>query len=153
MWPFKSKPKPPARTAIFGETVHVLLNAALVGNKTSHYRHLSQKSTLSVITTSDIEAAAKKAYMPWRKDAWECEDQARALVNEAQRMAANEGRSWAIGTLRAEDPSKSSGLHVLVWAIVLLPGRFTERAVVCYDATAQQWRGISTLTGVDYTMT
>ncbi len=152
MWPFTSKPKP-VRSAIDGATVRALLNAALSGSKAANYRHISQKDTLSVVLPADIEAAAKKAFMPWQKDVWECEDQARALVHEAQKMAANEGRSWAVGTLRADDPTKASGLHVLVWAVALLPGRFAERAVICYDATAQKWRGISTLTGVDYTLT
>lgn len=152
MWPFTPKPKP-VRSAIDEATVKALLNAALSGSKAANYQHISQKDTLSVILPSDIEAAAKKAFMPWRKDVWECEDQARALVHEAQKMAANEGRSWAVGTLRADDPTKASGLHVLVWAVALLPGRFAERAVICYDPTAQKWRGISTLTGVDYTLT
>lgn len=153
MWPFTTKPKAPARSTIDGATVKALLNAALSGSKAANYRHLGQKAIASVILTSDLEAAAKKAFMPWKKDVWECEDQARALVNEAQKLAANEGRSWAIGTLRADDPTKESGMHVLVWAVALLPGRFAERAVICYDATAQKWRGISTLTGVDYTLT
>ena len=152
MWPFTPKPKP-VRSAIDGAMVRALLNAALSGSKAANYRHISQKDTLSVVLPADIEAAAKKAFMPWQKDVWECEDQARALVHEAQKMAANEGRSWAVGTLRADDPTKASGLHVLVWAVALLPGRFAERAVICYDATAQKWRGISTLTGVDYTLT
>ena len=152
MWPFTSKPKP-VRSAIDGATVRALLNAALSGSKAANYRHISQKDTLSVVLPADIEAAAKKAFMPWQKDVWECEDQARALVHEAQKIAANEGRSWAVGTLRADDPTKASGMHVLVWAIAILPGMFAERAVICYDATAQKWRGISTLTGVDYTLT
>lgn len=141
------------RSSVDGATVRTLLDAALSGSKAPNYRHLGQKAIASVILPSDIEAAAKKSFMPWQKDVWECEDQARALVNEAQRMAANEGRSWAIGTLRADDPTKASGLHVLVWAICYLPGKISERAVLCYDATSQKWRGISTLTGVDYTLT
>jgi len=150
MWFFKAKPKAPQRSVIDGVTVQMLLDRALKGRKRADYRHIPQKGEMSVVTTGDIEAAAKQAYRPWLRNCWECEQQALEVVQCAQKIAANEGRSWAMGILRAVDPSTISGLHVMVWAVVQLPD---GRGVVCYDATNRHWRGISTLTGVDYTLT
>lgn len=153
MWPFKSKPKIPLRSTIDGATVKALLDLALKGKKRHDYRHFAQKNTMSVITRADVDAASRKAFMPWKSATWECEDQARALVHEAQKIAANEGRSWAIGTLRARAPQGLDGLHVYVWAIVLTEGRFAGRDVYFYDPTAQTWTSAAQLNDVDYTMT
>jgi len=153
MWLFSSKPKPPPRSAIDGATVKALLDLALQGRKRSDYRHFGQKETLSVITRADVDKASRKAWMPWFAGRWECEDQARACVHEAQRMAANEGRSWAIGTLRARAPKGIDGYHVYVWAIVQGEGKFAGRDAYFYDATAQDWVGVEELHDVDYTFT
>ncbi len=151
MWPFASKPKTPLRSAIDGATVKALLDLSLMGRKRADYRHFGQKDTLSVITRADVDKASRKAWMPWFAAKWECEDQARALVHEAQKIAANEGRSWAIGTLRARAP-RGIGLHVYVWAIVQSEGRFGDRDVYFYDPTAQSWASAADLHEVDYTI-
>lgn len=151
MWPFSRKPKP-IRSTIDGATVKALLDLALKDRKTNNYRHLAQKDTLSVITRADVDKASNKAWMPWKSEIHECEDQARALVNEAQKIAANEGRSWAIGTLRASAPN-GMGLHVYVWAIVLTEGRFAGRDVYFYDPTERSWVSAANLHDVDYSMT
>lgn len=152
MWPFTSKAKP-LRSTIDGATVKALLDLALLHRTRRDYRHFAQKDTTSVITRSDVEAASRKSFMPWKAGTWECEDQARALVHEAQKMAANEGLSWAIGTLRARAPRGLDGLHVYVWAVVLTEGRFAGRDVAFYDPTARQWVSAAELNDVDYSMT
>jgi hypothetical protein len=151
MWFFSRKPKT-IRSTIDGATVKALLDLALKDRKAHNYRHISQKDTLSVILRADVDRASRKAWMPWKKDIFECEDQSRALVHEAQKIAANEGRSWAIGTLRASAPL-GMGLHVYVWAIVLNEGRFADRDVYFYDPTAQSWVAKEELRDVDYSMT
>lgn len=153
MWLFKSKPKTPLRSAIDGATVMALLDLALRGRKRADYRHFGQKETLSVITRADVDKASRKAWMPWFAGKWECEDQARACAHEAQKIAANEGRSWAIGTLRARAPKGLDGSHVYVWAIVQTEGRFAGRDVYFYDPTAQDWTSAAELHEVDYTFT
>jgi hypothetical protein len=152
MFPWFSRPKTQLRSAIDGATVKLLLDIALQGRKRHDYRHLGQKEALSVITRADVDKASRKAWMPWFSGKWECEDQARALVHEAQKIAANEGRSWAVGTLRARAP-RGIGLHVYVWAIVQTEGRFGDRDVYFYDPTAQSWASAADLREVDYTMT
>lgn len=152
MWPFTPKPKP-VRSAIDGATVKALLDLALLHRTRRDYRHFAQKDETSVVTRADVETASRKSYMPWKKGTWECEDQARALVHEAQKMAANEGRSWAIGTLRARAPRGLDGRHVYVWAVVLTEGRFAGRDVAFYDPTARQWVSAAELNDVDYSMT
>ena len=149
MWPFSSKPKP-IRSTIDGATVKAILDLALLNRKTDNYRHIGQKTTMSVITRADVDKASRKAWMPWKAGTHECEDQARALVCEAQKIAANEGRSWAIGTLRARAPNGLEGLHVYVWAIVLTEGRFAGRDVYFYNPTEQTWASASELYDVDY---
>jgi len=131
----------------------MLLDHALKGRKTDNYRHIGQKTTMSVITRADVDKASRKAWVPWVAGIHECEDQARALVCEAQKMAANEGRSWAIGTLRSSAPNGLEGLHVYVWAIVLTEGRFADRDVYFYNPTEQTWASASELYDVDYSMT
>jgi hypothetical protein len=151
MWFFKSKSKTPLRSTIDGATVKALLDLSLMGRKRADYRHFGQKDTLSVITRADVDKASRKAWLPWFAAKWECEDQARALVHEAQKLASDEGRSWAIGTLRARAP-QGIGLHVYIWAIVLTEGRFAGRDVYFYDPTAQTWTSAAQLHEVDYTM-
>jgi hypothetical protein len=150
MFSWFSKPKAPLRSAIDGATVKLLLDIALQGRRRADYRHIGQKESMSVITRADVDKASRKAWMPWDAGKWECEDQARALVNEAQKIAANEGRSWAIGTLRARSP-QGIGLHVYIWAIVQAEGRLGDRDVYFYDPTAQSWASAADLREVDYT--
>jgi len=146
----------PARRRLTGATVHALLQEALLPSLAANYRHIGLKSSMAVVSKEKIVQAADRVFMPWREDVWECEDQARAVVNEAQRMAANEGCSWAIGTLRAlsTTPGKHE-LHIWVWALVEDKSStlFPTARVVVYDATARDWEDIAELKDVDYTIT
>lgn len=153
MWPFTPKPKTSLRSTIDGATVKALLDAALSTRRRSDYRHFATKETTSVVTRADVETASRKAFKPWKEGVWECEDQARALVHEAQKAAANEGRSWAVGTLRARAPYGLDGLHVYAWAVVQTEGRFAGREICVYDSTARRWVDVADLNDVDYTMT
>lgn len=151
MWPFKSKPKPAPRRRLNGATVHALVARALEGKTLPNFRLFMQKGTLACPTKAMLRKAADQALKPWRRDVWECEDQARALVHQAQLVAANEGCSWAVGTLRASAPEGTTGtLHVFVWAILDLPEglQFT-----LFDPTADDWADLPDLTGVDYAIT
>lgn len=155
---FKPAPAVPQRRTLDGATVKALLAEAFKNATTANYRHLTQKNKLAVCSMQDIEAASVKAFMPWKKDVWECEDQARALLHECQRRAANEGCSWACGILRGDNTEvfdTERVLHVWLWAIVEKPGltHFPESRVMCYDATARRWTDLRDVCDVDYTMT
>jgi len=150
MFSFFKRSKP-ARAVIDGATVHVLLDNALRGRKAPNYRHLAQKQRMAVIGYAEIEKASAKSFAPWVEGRWECEDIARSLIDTAQRTAANEGLSWAVGTLRAQ--KSLDELHVYAWAIVHREGRFADRDVVFYDPTARKWVGADELKNVDYTLT
>jgi hypothetical protein len=158
IWPFR-KPKPATRRrTLDGATVKTMLWDALKHATTANYRHLTLKDKLTVCDMDAIAAAGRKAFMPWKKDVWECEDQARALLHECQRRAANEGCSWACGILRGDDSRThdiNPMLHVWLWAIVEKPGatRFPECRVMCYDATAQAWADLRDINDVDFSMT
>lgn len=152
------KPAPPARRVLDGVQVKALLLETFKGGFAPNYRHITQKERLAVCRMEDIADAAAKVYMPWRKDAWECEDQARAVLNECQRRAANEGCSWACGVLRADNGAIGDierQLHVWLWAVVEKPGmaRFPESRVLCYDATGRKWADLRDINYVDYTLT
>jgi hypothetical protein len=153
MFSWFSKPKATLRSSIDGATVKTLLDLALQGRKRADYRHLGQKESLSVITREDIEEAARKAWRKYVKGAWECENQATAVMHHAQVLASAERRSWAMGILRARAPQGLDGLHVWVWAVVQTEGRFAGRDVCFFDATAQSWSRKEDLHEVDYTMT
>jgi hypothetical protein len=149
MWPFTSKPKLPRRQ-LNGATVHALVTRALQGRTLPNCRMLMQKGVMACPSKAMLRKVADQAHKPWREDVWECEDQARAVVHHAQLMAAAEGCSWAVGTLRAAAPEGSSHeLHVFVWAILDLPEglQFT-----LFDATADDWADVPDLTGVDYVL-
>jgi hypothetical protein len=150
---------PPIRRKLDGATVTVLLGEAIKGRTAVNYRHVGFKATMSVVTMQDIERAADKVF-PWRKDVWECEDQARHLVNNAQRTAANEGCSWAIGILRGlpvpRSPKLAEGIpHIWLWCLVEDDaGRlFPASQVHFFDATARRWAKIEEITDIDFSMT
>lgn len=149
---FTTSKKVPSRSRIDGATVEGLLSLKLRDRKRANYRHLPTKGTTAVPTMADIEAAEKKAFRPWLKDAWECEQQAIELVQQCQKIAANEGLSWAVGIMRAR-PASGDGLHVYVFAVVhATDGRFADRDVRFYDATARRWVGVEAFSGVDFTL-
>ena len=129
-------PKKPAasRRVLDIETVRVLLKHAIEGRTQSNYRDIWSKSKMATITAAEVTAASLKAYKPWREHSWECEDQARSLVEVAQRKAADEGMTWAIGILFADPPNPrfDGPRHVYVWAVV-------SSSIVFYDPTAVEW--------------
>lgn len=151
IWPFR-KPKPQtARRRLNGATVQALVRVALEGKMLPNFRLFLQKSLLACPPKPMLRKAADQAFKPWQGNVWECEDQARAVVQQAQLIAANEGCSWAVGTLRAQAPDGSShDLHVFVWAILDLPEglQFT-----LFDPTENEWADLPDLKGVDYALT
>lgn len=153
------KPKENYKVRILdGQTVKMLLADAFKGSLTPNYRHIGQKDSMAVCRMSAIADASSKSYMPWKKNVWECEDQARALLHECQKRAANEGCSWACGLLRGDNTQvfdTERVLHVWLWAIVDKPGmtHFPESSVMCYDATARKWVDLADIGQIDYTIT
>lgn len=150
MWFFTPKPKT-TRRRLSGAVIYTLVSRALAGKTLPNFRLFMQKNVMSCPSKASVRKAADQAFKPWRKDVWECEDQARALVHQCQLTAANEGCSWAVGTLRASAPEGSSHeLHVFVWVILDTPGgpQFT-----LFDPTADDWADLPDLTDVDYAIT
>ena len=151
IWPFRKAQPLPARRRLNGPTVNALVTRALQGKTLPNFRLFMQKSLLACPPKPMLRKAADLAFKDWQGDLWECEDQARALVHHAQLIAAKEGCSWAVGTLRANAPEGTPGaLHVFVWAILDLPEglQFT-----LFDPTANEWADVPDLTGVDYAIT
>lgn len=151
---FNRKPAPVIRRVLDGETVKKLLAAELEFFTAANYRHITQKDRLQVCDMNDVVSACKEAKMPWRKDVWECEDIARAALNQIQRRAANAGCSFACGTLRGRQDADT--LHVYLWCVVESPGsrlQFPDSRVMFYDPTALRWVATTELKDVDYSMT
>jgi hypothetical protein len=151
IWPFRKPKPPPTRPRLSGAAVHSLVVRALIGKTLPNFRPVIQKSVMACPLKPMLRRAADQSFKPWHEDVWECEDQARSLVHQCQLIAATEGCSWAVGTLRANAPEGSShDLHVFVWAILDLPGgpQFT-----LFDPTADDWADVPDLTGVDYVIT
>lgn len=148
IWPFrKSKPQL-TRSRLSGGVVHSLVVRALVGKTQQNFRLLMQKGVMACPPKAMLRKAADQAHKPWRKEVWECEDQARAVVHHAQLIAAQEGCSWAVGTLRANAPEGSShDLHVFVWAIL---DTHEGLEFTLFDPTADDWADVPDLSGVDY---
>jgi hypothetical protein len=150
-WNPFSKPSAPRRM-IQGPVVATTLHEALRGRTAPNYRHIAQKLVMAVCDMKSIEDAAKAAYKPWKKDVWECEDIARAALNRLQERAANQGCSFAAGTLRANAP-EGTDLHVYLWCLVDHPAIDGGNIAVFYDPTELRWVVSEALYNVDYTMT
>lgn len=150
---FKRKPTKPLRRRLTGETVSVRVREALLENGAPNLRVLIQKAEMACVEYAELHALAKRCLMPWAKDVWECEDIARNLVNEAQKVAANEGCSWAIGTVRARPPGwadlkvKPDTLHVYVWFVGIAGN------VHFYDPTALSAVHEDDIIEADYALT
>lgn len=128
-----SKPSPPRR--VLGvETCRSLLTHALRGATQDNYRDIWTKESAAVCLKSDIESASKTSFMPWAKNRWECEDQARALLDSLQRTAANAGHTRAAGMLFGDPPGKfqDTARHVYIFAII-------GASVAFFDPTAREW--------------
>ena len=148
--------KPINRRRLSGETVAALLRTALHGRVTANYRHIGQKTQLAVTAREKIVQASDRAFMPWLDGRWECENQAMAVVNEAQKIAANEGCSWACGMLRGRrTEGMEDALHVWVWALVEEDPKamFPTAKLLLYDATAREWDDLVDVKDIDYTLT
>lgn len=128
------KPVAPSRRVLDIETVRTLLKHAIKGHVQTNYRDIWTKEKMATITAADVEEASRKSFMPWAKNRWECEDQARALIDAAQRKAANEGMTWAIGELHADLPGQilDGPRHVYVWAVI-------SSSIAFYNPTAREW--------------
>lgn len=146
----KSKPAP-VRRSVTGPQIAALLQEALRGRVAPTYRHIAQKQTMALCDMPTLEAAAEKARKPWQKDVWECEDIARAALNRLQEQAANQGRSYAAGMLRAKAP-EGTDLHVYLWCFVEHPV-LNRSLAAFYDPTAMRWVTSEALYDVDYTIT
>ena len=128
-----SKPAPPRRI-LDVMTMQVKVASALAGATQSNYRDIWTKEVAAVCEKADIEAASKTSFMPWAKNHWECEDQARALLDSLQRTAANAGHTRAAGLLFADPPQMfpDAPRHVYIFAII-------GTTVTYFDPTAQVW--------------
>jgi hypothetical protein len=132
----RPRPAKPARRRFVGASVSMKVSEALIAAACSNFRVLIQKDLMAGVSFEEVNTLALLHFKPWSREVWECEDIARNLVNEAQKIAANEGCSWAIGTVRARPPDwnidslRVDALHVYVWFIT------SEGAVNFYDPTA-----------------
>lgn len=151
----QSKPKPAIRRKLAGPQVAALLQEALKGRTAANYRHIAQKRTMAVCDMLTVAHAAVASHRPWKADVWECEDIARAALQELQLRGANEGCTFAAGLLRAAIATGDiePELHVYLWALVENPTRADQSRVLFYDPTALRWVNNSELEDVDYTLT
>lgn len=131
---FKKPARVPVRKRLTVENVRLLLEHALRGATQPNYKAFWSKAEMATVTDADIETASRAAFAPWSRHRWECEDQARSLIEHAQRRAANEGMTWAVGMLFADPPEMfpDRTRHVYVWAVV-------GSSIVFYDPTAREW--------------
>jgi formate dehydrogenase assembly factor FdhD len=127
-------PKPEPRSVLDVATCRVLVEHAFKGATQSNYRAFWTKGAAQVCTDEDIEKASKKSYSPWKLNVWECEDQARSLIEHLQRTAANAGHTRAAGMLFADPPTmfQDAPRHVYIFAII-------GSNVAFFDPTARQW--------------
>jgi hypothetical protein len=134
IWPFRKPKPPPPRRKFDVETVRMRLQQRIAGNADPHFKAVWTKQTMAEANVFDIQKASDKSFAPWRKDVWECEDQARSLIEHAQRAAANEGCSLAVGLMIADPPGQfqDAARHVYVWAVL-------PTGISCYDPTARRW--------------
>lgn len=129
-----SRPRPvkPRRTLDVA-TMQAILAARIQENTQPNYRPVWTKERAACVSSADIEEASKKSFAPWQKNVWECEDQARSLIETAQRKGANEGQSLAIGMVFGDQPVQfqDEARHVYVFGI------YPDGSVNFYDPTAQ----------------
>lgn len=141
IWPFRKPKPPPPRRKFDVETVRMLLEQRVKDNAQSNFKAYWTKRTMAQATVADVEAASRKSYAPWKKDVWECEAQAWSLIEHAQRAAANEGCSLAIGILFADTPGPflDAERHVYVWILRDSGTRYDMPQIDVYDPTACKW--------------
>ena len=125
----------PVRRVLDVATMHTLLAGRIKDHTQTNYRPVWTKERAACVTSSDIEAASRKSFAPWKKNVWECEDQARSLIEAAQRRGANEGHTLALGMVFGDPPCQfqDDSRHVYVFGI------YTDGSVSFYDPTAQLW--------------
>ncbi len=131
-----SKPRPePSRRILDVATMQSLLVNCLAGRTQPNYRPVWTKEKAACITSADIEDAGRKSFAPWAKNRWECEDQARSLIEHAQRRGANEGHTLALGMVFGDPPGQfqDAQRHVYVFGI------YHDGSVGYYDPTAQEF--------------
>lgn len=136
---FFAKPRPVApRRTLDVATMQSLLAARIQENTQPNYRPVWTKERAACVSSADIEEASKKSFAPWQKNVWECEDQARSLIEVAQRRGANEGHTLALGMVFGDPPGKwqDEARHVYVFGI------YGDGSVNFYDPTAQGFCGV-----------
>ena len=130
------RPSPPSkpRRVLDVETQRLMVEHAIKGATQVNYHAVWTKEVAAVCEQADLEAASRKSWMPWSKHAWECENQAMALIDALQRAAATAGHTRAVGLLFADPPGmfQDQARHVYIIAIV-------GNSVAFFDPTAQQW--------------
>lgn len=116
---FFAKPEPvSARRKLDVEIMRSILAGAIKGNTQPNYRPIWTKGTAACVTKTDIEGASQQSHSPWVKSVWECEDQARSLIEVAQRRGANEGHTLALGMLFGDSPNPhDESRHVYIFGI------------------------------------
>jgi hypothetical protein len=133
----KARPVKPRRTLDVA-TMQSILAARIKDKVQSNYRPVWTKEKAACVTSTDLEDASKKSFAPWQKNVWECEDQARSLIETAQRKGANEGHTLAIGMAFGDPPGQfqDEARHVYVFGI------YPDASVNFYDPTAQRFCGV-----------
>lgn len=64
------------------------------------------------VTLAEVRQAGSKTWLPWKEEVWDCDDQARALINEVCLQAYDRPHPPAIGIVDVELPTNT---HRLVW--------------------------------------
>lgn len=133
-----TKPRP----VLTRRTLDVATMQGILANRVKertqpNYRPVWTKERAACVTSADIEDASKRSFAPWSKNRWECEDQARSLIEHAQRRGANEGHTLALGMVFGDPPGQfqDEARHVYVFGI------YPDGSVNFYDPTAQAWCG------------
>jgi len=127
----------PTRRVLDVATMQTLLAGRIKDRTQPNYRPVWTKERAACVASSDIENASRKSFAPWVKHAWECEDQARSLIEVAQRRGANEGHTLALGMVFGDAPGRFQyeERHVYVFGI------YENAGVNFYDPTAQRFCG------------
>lgn len=153
---FKSSPKKSisVRRRIPGELAHAHIQRVFAGQFAKNYCYNNTKRAVAVTTREVIEAASYKSFKARIEGCWECEDIARALVNEIQLFGRSEGCSHACGTLVALDATDKTtdskqDRHVWLWCII--DGGGGSLVLALFDATQRQWSKLDDVSNITFT--
>lgn len=152
---FTKSPPPIVRRVVSGAKVAEIVKEAFKPysvDKEKGIRLFILKENQLTITRKDLEEAAFVAYRPWRKDGWECEDQARAMIHELQLKASKGPVSYAVGVVRGNSPTGfDNELHMYVWGITEVDVAGVKKLqLLVWDATRKQEVNLRELSGLDF---